>query len=158
MKDGGLRFLLLPLHILILIGMALFPAYASADASSHSLTGEFPALWTSAAVLGVAAVSLYRARRRRWMVVRLALALLVALFGFETAFHSVHHLADPQTAGSCAIFSASQHAPAACTAVSEAAARLWTTEAPPVVDFDSVYPRAVFRSPEGRAPPPPPSV
>src|SRR5512132_509488 len=99
----------------------LSPAYASADASSHSLTRDFSVIWSSAAALGFAAGWRYRARRRRRAVARLLLALLVALFGVETAVHSVHHLVDPQTAGSCAIFSASQHAPAAGAPVLEAA-------------------------------------
>lgn len=43
------------------------------------------------------------------MVVALALALLLGVFAFENALHSVHHGLDPAGATGCAIAAASAH-------------------------------------------------
>ena len=39
----------------------------------------------------------------------LGLVLILGIFTFGTAVHSVHHLSDPAKAAECPVFSASQH-------------------------------------------------
>lgn len=46
----------------------------------------------------------------RWRkAAALSFALVLGFFAFQTAFHSVHHLSDPQKGAQCPVFSASQH-------------------------------------------------
>lgn len=56
-----------------------------------------------------AVVAAVAARRRRRAVVALPLALLLGIFAFENALHSVHHGLEPAGAKGCAIAAASAH-------------------------------------------------
>jgi hypothetical protein len=56
----------------------------------------------------LAAILATWARRARRMPV-VALALMLALTGFETAIHSVHHLGDPRAAEQCLLASSGAH-------------------------------------------------
>jgi hypothetical protein len=75
------------------------PLAAAADSS-----GFTP--WIAAGGLVLAGVALRR-RPRRTLV--LCLALLLTLFAFENALHSVHHGLDPKQADACTIAAASAH-------------------------------------------------
>jgi hypothetical protein len=100
--------LLLALALLVLAG----------PATAHLVAPEAPAIipglsaapappappWYLLGALALAAVSA-RHRPRRALVV--ALALLLCVFAFENAFHSVHHGLDPQQ--QCTVAAASAH-------------------------------------------------
>jgi hypothetical protein len=121
-------------------------------AHSHALAHGSPALWIGLGLLLVAGLLLADCRRA-WHRSVLALAFLVAVFGFESAVHSVHHLSDPQAADSCALLSGSKHVDTASPALPDAGGPLWT--AAPVVPLDGTLapPLRSFRTHEGRAPP-----
>ena len=62
--------------------------------------------WIAAGALVLAGVAL---RRRPHRTLVLCLALLLTLFAFENALHSVHHGLDPKQADACTIAAASAH-------------------------------------------------
>jgi hypothetical protein len=78
------------------------PSPGPAVAAAAESTGFTP--WIVAGALVLAGVAL---RRRRTLV--LCLALLLTLFAFENALHSVHHGLDPKQADACTIAAASAH-------------------------------------------------
>jgi hypothetical protein len=158
MADVRLRFVLSVMAVVVIAALGLSPAHAATHPPGHFLPQTAPALWSSLAMLGVAAVAFIRRTRKVRVVALLALAFLVALFGFQTAVHSVHHLSDPQSAASCAIFAASQHVPGNCPETLLVAAPIWTAAPGPVVVSEPFHPLETFGSPEGRAPPAPSSV
>lgn len=80
------------------------PAVAAPAESTGSTPGFTP--WIVAGALVLAGVALRR-RPRRTLV--LCLALLLTLFAFENALHSVHHGLDPKQADACTIAAASAH-------------------------------------------------
>jgi hypothetical protein len=90
------------------------------------------------------------ARRR---AAALSLALLLALFGVESAVHSVHHLGDSQSAESCAFSSSSQHAAGTCPANPETGVPLPVSEPSLRIDQAALGLLAVLPTYEGRAPP-----
>ena len=94
-------------------------------AHAHALAHGSPALWIGLGLLLVAGL-LLADRRRAWHRSVFALALLVAVFGFESAVHSVHHLSDPLAADSCTLLSGSKHVDTASPAVPDAGGPLWT--------------------------------
>src|SRR6266511_2548547 len=104
-------------------------------AHTHALAHGSPALWIGLGLLIVAGLLLAE-RRRAWQRSVLALALLVAVFGFESAVHSVHHLSDPQAADSCALLSGAKHVDTASPAVPDVGDPLWTAAPAVPVDFD----------------------
>jgi fumarate reductase subunit D len=65
----------------------------------------FSPLLVAGALLILAAAAAARRRPRAALVV--ALALLLTIFAFETALHSVHHGLDPKQSNECAIAAAS---------------------------------------------------
>ena len=121
-------------------------------AHSHALEHGSPALWIGLGLLLVAGL-LLADRRRAWHRSVFALALLVAVFGFEAAVHSVHHLSDPQAADSCTFLSGSKHADAASPALPDAGGPLWTATPAAPIDGDLAPPLRSVRTHEGRAPP-----
>jgi len=121
-------------------------------AHTHALAHGLPALWIGLGLLLVAGL-LLADRRRAWQRSVLALALLVAVFGIESAVHSVHHLSDPQAADSCALLSGAKHVDTAPPAVPDEGDPLWTAARAVPVDFDLVSSLRSVRTHEGRAPP-----
>jgi len=143
--------------MLLTIGVALSPAQA-ADASGHPAHHGFPAAWICLLVAGLACLGLGATAGRGRQAVVLSLGLLVGSFGLESAIHSVHHLSDPQAAATCAVFSASQHAPGTCAATPDAGAPTWTAQPSATFDAEPIRPLQAFHAHEGRAPPVLPSV
>ena len=89
--------------------------------------------------------------RRRGLAV--ALSLVLTVFTFETAVHSVHHLADPHSGVDCPVLSGSQNlAWGAADLVGTDDPALDVTTAPPIHSGDG--PRwQLYRPSPGRAPP-----
>jgi uncharacterized membrane protein YsdA (DUF1294 family) len=157
----------LGLSVLLLVALLVGgpgPAFAQGmNASGHADEGgphpaeRFPALpfvlLLAATGVGLAVI-LRRGREAR----ALALALLVGWVGLESAIHSVHHFWDPQSAASCPLFLASQHADGAGTSPGITGTPTWAVQFQPTCDDPQVVPRQEFRSHEGRAPPTSPSV
>ena len=121
-------------------------------AHSHALAHGSLALWIGLGLMLVASL-LLADRRRVWHRSVFALALLVAVFGFEAAVHSVHHLSDPQSAESCALLSGSKHVDTASPTAPDAGGSLWTAGPVAPVDGDLALPLSGFRTHQGRAPP-----
>jgi hypothetical protein len=84
------------------------PSPAPAVTAPADSAGFMPGLtaWIAAGALVVAGVALRRRPRR---ILVLCLALLLTLFAFENALHSVHHGLDPKQADACTIAAASAH-------------------------------------------------
>jgi hypothetical protein len=91
--------------------------------------------------------------RERARALAVALALVLAVFTVETAVHSVHHLADPESGSDCPVLSGSQSLAWGTGDVGGAdVPRLDVTTAPPVHAADG--PRWQLHRPSpGRAPP-----
>jgi hypothetical protein len=106
--------------------------------------------WHLPAALGLAALAAcYRPRR----AVAVALALLLCVFAFENALHSVHHGFDAQQQEECTVAAASAH----LAAVQVDDPGLSSIVLPVVGDAEAVPPSSTptrFLSPDqGRAPP-----
>src|SRR5262245_43319633 len=136
---------------LLVAGLAITPAQAGGTGHSHpeSSTGPVGILL----LLGAIAVGIATAGQWRRPAALITLGLLVALFGVESAVHSAHHFADPQTAASCAFFAASQHDEGAGAVATVTATPTWTTEPSPPHEIVAVHPLHAFRSHQVRAPP-----
>jgi uncharacterized protein DUF2607 len=158
MKDHGPRLLLSLTPAIVIAALAVSSAHAGTHPPGHLLPHSFPVLWNVFAMLGVVVVAFVRRCRRGRTAALISLAFLVALFGFQTAVHSVHHLSDPHAAASCAIFAASQHVPGDCPETLLVAAPVWTAAPGPAVVSEPFHPLETFGSPEGRAPPVPSSI
>jgi hypothetical protein len=110
-----------------------------------------PALpWYLPAALGLAALAAcYRPRR----AVAVTLALLLCVFAFENALHSVHHGFDPQQQEACTVAAASAH----LAAVQVDDPGLSSIVLPVVGPAEAAPPASIptrFLSPDqGRAPP-----
>lgn len=91
--------------------------------------------------------------RLRGRAIAGALVLTLSLFAFETAVHSVHHLADPESGANCPVFSGSEN-------LSRGAVELISLDRPPLTASDAPLLRSeskprsqLDRSSWGRAPP-----
>ena len=73
-------------------------------------------VWVVLLTLGLSVVLACGFARRRRHTIVLGLALLISLFVFDTALHSVHHLFEPAKASQCLGFSTSQHLSGTLTA------------------------------------------
>ena len=90
------------------------PTRGAAHAAGHfelpvfSLpTGDL--LWAGLALIAGIGLLRLAARRSRCRVIALGLSLALGVFTLESAVHSVHHLAEPETAATCPVLSGSQH-------------------------------------------------
>jgi hypothetical protein len=85
-------------------------ARASGHLDPAALAASMDGRWWAALWL-VAGVGLLRlaAGRSRGRVIALGLTLALGVFTLESAVHSVHHLASPESAATCPVFSASEH-------------------------------------------------
>ena len=126
-------------------------------AHTHALAHGSPALWIGLGLLLVAGLLLADSRRI-WRRAVFALALLVAVFGFESAVHSVHHLSDPTAADSCTFLSGSKHVDTASPALPDLGGPLWTATPAIPVDGNLEPPLRSVRTHDGRAPPALPAV
>lgn len=155
----GVRGLTRVALVLLVVGLAFAPAHAASHSASHPLHQSSETIPISLALTAmcvvVALVGISRSARRAAL---LSLALLVLLFGFETALHSVHHFFETEGEASCVLLSASQHDSGAYTPTSEMASPTWTTASSPAIDFEPIRTLRLFGSPENRAPPAQPSV
>jgi len=154
----GVRWLTRVALALLIVGLALAPAHAASHSVNHPLhesSGAIPISLALTAMCVLALVGICRSGRRAAL---LSLALLVLLFGFETALHSVHHFFETEGGTSCALLSASQHDSGACTPTSEVAGPTWTIAPSPAVDSEPIRTLRLFGAPENRAPPARPSV
>jgi hypothetical protein len=104
-------------------------------------------------ILGGVALRYPKVGVTRGRAIALGLALTLGVFSLETAVHSVHHLADPERAATCAVLSGSQH-------LSWGEAQAAATEAPPLRVAPAPLLRAedapqspIYRPHQGRAPP-----
>ena len=142
--------------MLLVAGLAITPAQAGGSGHFHHEPSTTPvAILLLGAVIALGLAAAHRWRRRTALV---ALGLLVALFGVESAVHSAHHFADPEAAASCALFAASQHDESAGTVATVSATPIWTTELSPPHEIIRVRPLHAFRFHDVRAPPRHPSA
>jgi hypothetical protein len=115
-----------------------------------------PSAWQSPAaiwLIPILAMALGLALTGRRRALAIALVLVLGVLAFETSVHSVHHLADGQTAARCAIASTSAHVPgAAQPGTPDSMQGPTRIGAAPVLDVDRPGGRVV-RPDEGRAPP-----
>lgn len=101
-----------------------------------------------------ALVVVVAARRRRRVVVALALALLLGVFAFENALHSVHHGFDPAEAKGCAIAAVSAHLAATTVDFVTEADAVSPAAEDRILTFELTEPLSRVRCPDqGRAPP-----
>ena len=127
-------------------------AFARLELPAFDLpTGDL--LW--AGLLIIAGIGLLRlaACRSRGRVIALGLSLALGVFTLETAVHSVHHLAEPETAATCSVLTGSQH-------LSWGEAQAAAADAPPLCVAPAPLLRAedapqalIYRPHRGRAPP-----
>lgn len=92
--------LLLALAVLVIAG----PAAAHVTTTAAPTPPALP--WYLPAALALAALTAWRRPRRAVVVM---LALLLCVFAFENALHSVHHGFDPQQREACTVAAASAH-------------------------------------------------
>jgi hypothetical protein len=133
-------------------GLSVAPAFADPH-GSHALHDGSPGAWIGLALATLIGVGLAGGARRRRPAAIVLLALLVGLFGLESAVHSVHHFSDPDAAASCANFSASQNVSGACAESPDVAPPTRTTEPDPFAGAERTRPLPFFSSHESRAPP-----
>jgi len=133
-------------------GHALSPGHAhhgdSAAASPLTLLAVVATLATALALL--------RPSGRRALA--FTLIAILAVLGFETALHSVHHLDEPDAGASCLVLTASSQLSGVAAPVADLSLHEDTSD--PVVALDRAWlvPSCALRVPEGRAPPAPPSA
>jgi hypothetical protein len=103
----------------------------------------------------VAGIVLLRlaARRSRRQVIALGLTLAVGVFALESAVHSVHHLADPETAATCPVLSGSQHLGWGETPKTAYDAPPPRVAPAPALRADAAKPSLIRRPHQERAPP-----
>jgi len=130
------------------------PSPAPAVTTPADSAGFTPGLapWIAAGALVVAGVALRRRPRR---ILVLCLALLLTLFAFENALHSVHHGLDPKQVDACTIAAASAHLSAvAVDAIVETSIVLAAAGHAAEPDL-STLPARWLGPDQGRAPPAP---
>ena len=65
--------------------------------------------WAALGLMAGVALLRLAARRARGRAIALGLALALSIFTMESAVHSVHHLASPETAATCPVLSSAEH-------------------------------------------------
>jgi len=133
---------------------------AHALSAGHAHYGEPAAgspltLLALVATLATALVLLQPSGRR---ALAIGLVAILAVLGFETALHSVHHLDEPDAAASCSVLTASTQLSGVAAPVADLSVQ--EDISGPVLGLDRVWllPFCAIRVPEGRAPPAPPSA
>jgi hypothetical protein len=110
-------------------------------------------LWAGLLIIGGIGLGRLVACRPRGRVIALGLSLALGVLTLETAVHSVHHLADPETAANCAVLSGSQD-------LSWGEAQAIAADAPPLcvapaplLQAEDAPQSLIYRPHRGRAPP-----
>jgi hypothetical protein len=103
----------------------------------------------------IASVGLRRlmAARSCGRVLALGLSLALVVFTIETAFHSVHHLADPEAGAACSVLSSSEHLSYDETRALETNASPLRVTTPALVLVHDAPQWQIYRPHQGRAPP-----
>jgi hypothetical protein len=65
--------------------------------------------WAALGLMAGVALLRLAGRRARGRAIALGLALVLSIFTMESAVHSVHHLASPETASTCPVLSSAEH-------------------------------------------------
>jgi hypothetical protein len=103
--------------------------------------------------LVLAGVCLAAARAQARKVAVLWLVCILAFIALEEAVHSVHHLADPETARECRILSTVQHVQGTCAEGPDLGLPAPAAPFTLVVHHEGIRSLRLFRPDEGRAPP-----
>ena len=123
------------------------------DGLSHAALPAGLLLLAGLALLGALGWWRRAAPRSRGGAVAVALSLVLTVFAFETAVHSVHHLSDPKSGADCSVLSGSQGlAWGAAEPIGSEGPRLDFTTGPPVRSEHHPW-WQVYRPSPGRAPP-----
>ena len=145
------------LVVALVLSLAVSPAQASPGAPDHSRHHAVDLVWVAAALLVLCGQAILGGRRgaRGWV---LSLALVVGLFGVESAIHSVHHLGDPEGAESCAVFSAAQSVLLVGAQSPDVGEPIWRPESRSFADPVRARRLQILRFDAGRSPPALPSA
>ena len=142
--------------VFLVVGLLLAAGPAAVYASPGGDHGHPESSANADAVLLLAALvpglAVFAARRARATAI-VTLALLVGIFGLESAVHSVHHASDPRSAASCPLFSASQHTQSDGVPTPVTGIPTCTSEPSLALDLSPLVLLAVASPHEGRAPP-----
>jgi hypothetical protein len=108
-----------------------------------------------AGLLIIAGIGLLRLAgcRSRGRVIALGLSLVLGVFTLETAVHSVHHLADPETAANCPVLSGSQYLSWGEAQAAAADAPPLCVAPAPLLQAEDAPQSLIYRPHQGRAPP-----
>ena len=128
------------------------PPTAATGAPEDPAASDSPGLtpWIAAGVLLVAGVLLRRFSRR---TLGLCLVLLLTLFAFENALHSVHHGFDPKETGGCTLAMASTTLAAVTVDGVEQARTVLAAAGHVILPGGSPLPARWLGPDQGRAPP-----
>jgi hypothetical protein len=86
-------------------------------------------------------------------VAALCFVLILSLYAFSIAIHSVHHFSAPEKATACLGFLASQHVTGTSAEIWDLFAPSLAVEEPPLGSFDTHTPTLICRPDQPRAPP-----
>ena len=131
----------------ITVPVAAIPASASSPDTSEP-AGLTP--WIVAGALALGGLALRRSPRR---AVLIGLMLLLAVFAFEDALHSVHHGLDPKQAQTCTIAAASGHVSGVAVDGAIEASTILVAIGQPVEPDLTPLPLHRLAPDQGRAPP-----
>jgi hypothetical protein len=126
-------------------------AVAPEDPPASDSAGLTP--WIAAGVLLLAGLLLRRFSRRSRRTLVLCLVLLLTLFAFENALHSVHHGFDPKAAGGCTLAMASTNLAAVTVDGVEQTPIVLAAAGHAVLPGGSPLPARWLGPDQGRAPP-----
>lgn len=136
-----------------LLVLATRPAHADPLGAPHLLFHQSPPTWLVAAAVATVALVAAAAARRPRNSAALCFAGLVALFGFESSLHSVHHLFDSPGAAGCAIFAGSHQAMDGDAETPEVSAPAWAPGPGPAAAIERLFRREGDLAHGSRAPP-----
>jgi hypothetical protein len=110
-------------------------------------------LWAGLALIAGIGLLRLAARRSRGRVIALGLSLALGVFSLELAVHSVHHLAEPETAATCPVLTGSQHLSWGEAQAAAADAPPLCVAPAPLLRAEDAPPSLLYRPHQGRAPP-----
>jgi hypothetical protein len=110
-------------------------------------------LWAGLALIAGTGLLRLAACRSRGRVIALGLSLALGVFTVEASVHSVHHLAEPETAATCSVLTGSQHLSWGEAQAAAADAPPLRVAPAPLLRADDAPPSLIYRPHQGRAPP-----